>query len=474
MKRAILLFVTLAIAGVALAQSTAAPQGKLEGKYRIQLMNGKYVEGDVKELADGSYEVRTKQGAIVTVRKNQVKGVMPLEDTQVRKGDAPGSAGERLKTYRREISKEEIESVLAGITAEYEEGVVPGMGGLAAELPLNEAGLAEMKRLVGADAKVLLRPHFVMVYTASDDSARALGSRLESVWRNNMKFMKILGLKPVPPEHKLEVIYFGTYKEFEAYSLNEATALPPGVLGYYSHLSNRSHFFDLWDMPMFQGVKEMLKEPRLPYDRRQIFRNWINRWVEFHNLEVIQHEAGHHIHFNTGVFQRRGEDGGSAPTWLVEGTTMLFEVPPPTSGRGGSGLGDRNDARLNELREHFPKFTASEFKHFVLNNMAWYQGYNYPRGWAIVYYLYTKHRKGFGDYIRRIYEREPGEELSYTELEKEFEDCFGQVNDKWIADFYKFLDSLPVRPSRLPPDLSAGPPSGGRGGSSGRSGRPPG
>ncbi len=468
MKRTICLFVTLAIVGFALAQSTVVPQGKLEGKYRIQLMNGRYVEGDVQELADGSYEVRTKQGAIVTVRKNQVRGVIPLEDTQVRRGDAPGAGGERLRTYRREITPQEIESILAGITAEYEESGVLGMSGLAAELPLNEAGLAEMKRLVGADAKVLLRPHFVMVYTASDDSARALGSRLESVWRNNMKFMKMLGLKPVVPEYKLEVIFFGTYKEFEAYSLNEATPLPPGVLGYYSHLSNRSHFFDLWDMPMFQGVKEALKDPKLPYERRQTLRNWINRWVEFHNLMVIQHEAGHHIHFNTGVFQRRGEDGGSAPTWLVEGATMLFEVPPPTSGRGGSGLGDRNDARLDEFRRLYPKWTPSELKHFVLNNMAWYQGYNYPRGWAVVYYLYTKHRKGLGEYIRRIYEREPGEEPGYTELEKEFEDIFGRIDDKWVADFYKFLDSLPVRPSRLPPDLSEGPPN------AGRSSRPPG
>ncbi|HQL53666.1 MAG TPA: hypothetical protein PLQ87_03090, partial [Phycisphaerae bacterium] len=53
------------LAAVVLATQVVAPaRAEIEGRYRIELMNGKYVEGDVKELPDGSYEVKTKHGVV--------------------------------------------------------------------------------------------------------------------------------------------------------------------------------------------------------------------------------------------------------------------------------------------------------------------------------------------------------------------------------------------------------------------------
>lgn len=468
--------VVLTVAFVLVTQAVPQASAGIEGRYRITLMDKKTViEGDVKELPDGSYEVKTKHGAIMTLKKNQVLDMKLLEaaepkaETTVKNGATPAPAERIVSATRRTIEDAEVDEVLSGVVATPDDSAGLARDEMMQDLPVDEDALAEMKHAAGADAKVLLRPHFMMVYTSTDDSARKLGARLESIWKWNVQYLRLLNVPAHRPEHKLEIYYFGTYKEFQAYSANEGIPLGGNELGYYKHDINRSHFFDLLDWPVLAEAQKRLKDPSTPWERRQYFLNYINRFVEFENCAVIQHEAGHHIHFNTGLFQRRGTEGGSAPTWLVEGTTQLFEVPPPSSGSGGASLGELNDAKLNEFRKMYAKWTAPELKSFVLNNAEWYQGYHYPQGWALVYYMWKTHRTGLGQYVRLLQARE-GTEPSITDMEKEFEDCFGRVDDKWVEAFYKFMDGLQLRKSRLPPgeDDTAPPPPDGQSSGGGR------
>ena len=443
------------------ASVAARAADEIKGRYRIYLMSGRSVAGDVTQLENGAYEVKNKYGMIITIRKNQVKAIVPLEEDRLeqRRTPSPGERKDIDSLLRRSISDEEIEELLAGIEAEVDESVVGiSHDDLMVELPLNQEDVDEMVRQAGGKdkAKVLIRPHFVMVYTGTSESAQALGSRLEVIWKWNAKFLSMLNVPAKRPEYKMEVYYFGTHKEFIDYSLNQGTQLPSGVLGYYTSEVNRSHFFDLWTWAQFEGIRRELENKNTSPARRRHLRNYINRWVESNNLEVIQHETGHHLHFNTGVFTQRGPEGGLAPTWLVEGATMMFEVPPSTTGRGGASLGDRNDSRLHEFRQHFPRrMEPGELKQFIIDNSVWMNGqYDYPRGWAVVYYLWMEHREGLGEYVRKIHEREElGEDYTRTAREEDFESCFGRLDDDWIEKFYTFIDGLQVRRSRLPPEL---------------------
>ncbi|MCK4341955.1 MAG: DUF1570 domain-containing protein [Phycisphaerae bacterium] len=457
MKRTLGILAVVAVS-VSVVCMVSAAEEETQGRYRVYMMDGKTVEGEVTQMEDGSYEIKTKYGIVVVVKKGEVKGMVPLEETaQPRIVISPGERAENRSLLRRQITDEEIEEILVGIEAEIGD-VGVDIEDLRAPLPTDWEAVEEMKRLAMGgerEPKVLERPHFVMVYTATDESARKLGARLESVWRWNSKLIKRLDLKAERPEYKLEIYYFDTHEEFINYSFNEGIQLPSGALGYYSHLINRSHFFDLMNWQQLEGRKRRAKDPRTPPRERRRLRNENRAWVEHNNQEVIQHEAGHHIHFNTGVFIPRVRTGGTAPTWLVEGATMQFEVPPAATGRGGAGLGELNDSRLYEFRRHFPyKMQPAELKQFLLDNRVWMNGqYDYPRGWAVFYYLWRQHRDGLGKYIRMINDRPPGEEPSFTEREKEFEDCFGRVDEKWMDDFYEFLEGLTIRPSRLPPPL---------------------
>jgi hypothetical protein len=71
----------------------------------------------------------------------------------------------------------------------------------------------------------------------------------------------------------------------------------------------------------------------------------------------------------------------------------------------------------------------------------------------MVYYLYTKKRPLYAKYLQTVFGRDENTRMTNTEREKEFEDLFGRVDDKWVEEFNKFLDGLQVKKSVLPPDL---------------------
>jgi len=455
--------------------SAAPTSAQVQGQYRIELMNGRYVEGEVQEQPDGSYQVKTKHGVTVTVKRNEVRSLRALGEARapsITPANAPagtprGAVAEATAGLRRPISAEEIEELLEGITANPDESLVGvDRGDMMSALPLDEDSLLEMMRDAGIPRQegvpfegethpgVLVKDHFVMVYTSSKESARALGSRLEAVWRWNVKFMNMMGLPARRPEHKLEIYYFATWDEFDRYSRNKGRELPPGVLGYYAPDINRSHFFDLSSMPGLKDYLERLKDPQTPWREKQRATNVINRLVEQQNIETIQHETGHHIHFNIGLFPRDGlTREASVPVWLVEGTTMLFEVPPS---KAGAGLGVLNHSRLFNLRQRFGfrPLDPQRWKLFLTDNSEWFTSEwtvadSYQLGWAMVYYLWREHRQGYAKYLRKVFGRE--EALSRTEWEAELVECFGPLNEKWFEKFYAFLDSLELKPSLTSP-----------------------
>lgn len=459
--------VSILAAGLAvglLAQAVSlAGTGRLEGEYRIHMMNGNSVAGHVTEREDGAYEVKLKNGGVVIIRKYQVKGIEALRPGG-RRVDGSLGGGDRHPGLRVYITDEEIEEILAGIDAVVDEDMIGAKAeDLMAPLPLDEESVREMVRLIGLSWEegkpieeqggVLLRPHFAMVYTSDRDSAIRLARRLEAVWKWNVRFMNSLGLPARRPDSKLEIYYFASQKEFLDFTRRMSGRASPGTLGYYQPKSNRSHFFDMSTYGGLKKYRETLTRPGTPMRERRRARNTIDRWVEYQNVTVIQHETGHHIHFNIGLFPRNGlERESSIPVWLVEGTTMMFEVPP--SKYGGS-LGTLNDSRLNEFKKMMAgrRPDAAWWKLFLIDNGIWYSGYYYPYGWAMVYYLWKEHHDGYAQYMQEVFGREPDFRMTNTQREAEFEKFFGRVDDDWIKDFYKFIDSLHVRPSSLPPEL---------------------
>jgi virulence-associated protein VagC len=176
----------------------------------------------------------------------------------------------------------------------------------------------------------------------------------------------------------------------------------------------------------------------------------IKRWVDAYNMEVLQHEAGHHIDFNIGFFPQRAD----VPRWLPEGLTMQFEVGPSQL---GASFGKINYNRLNELRQQYgPQLqTLPMLRDFMLHQAVWFQGYNYPLGWALVYYLIKNYPEELPDFMQIVAQREDdrGVLVPLTEKLEQMEDLFGKIDEEWTQRFKDFISDIPMRQSELTPRL---------------------
>lgn len=449
----------LVLAAGVLVATSAGDETKIKGRYRIYLLNGNSLEGDVTQLADGSYQVENvngKKGVTATVRRNQVARVVPIEEEKAEPAPAPDAPGGSLKHApgrRRPIADTEIQEILEGVKAEVDpEALGVKIADLSAPLPKDDDSAKDMHRLANSD-KEWITDHFLMVYTGPDKEARSLGSRLESVWRWNVKFIQMLQLPARRPEHKLEVFFFDKYEDFRSYSLAQGDDVSGGVLGYYRPDWNRSHFFNMETYPYVVARLEALKGQRGPEVAR--VRANVQGWIDYENVSVIQHEAGHHIHFNIGLFPRATlSSDNPCPRWLVEGTTMLFEFPQNVA---GAGIGTINHGRLSEIKEMIKgqKPGTQWWKNFIINDGVFFSmgGAGYPPAWSLVNYLWHEHRDGYAKYLHRMFGREPDFRMSQGEKLTEFEDCFGTLDDKWIERFHKYLDNLRVDTRFIPPRL---------------------
>lgn len=433
------------VAAVLLAAPALAD--KFSGPGRVLRMNGQVLEGDVTETDDG-YQVKTDFGITVTLRRSEVLKVLPLEKKAAAGGPTPVavdlSAGGRSGLPA--VSDKEIEEILGSATvyeslreiAELDEDPM-------AELPLNEASLAEMKRIAGSD-DTILRPHFVFVYSGDKEPALKLAARLEQVYEWNIRFMQMTGVPIRRPEYKLEIFFYGTLDEFMAYGTTVGFDAS-SALGFYMRTNNRSAFYNQEYSPEVAHWRAELEAEGTDWRRKQYLRNKIATRQEWTTLKTVQHEAAHHIHFNIGLFPKRGD----VPQWLVEGMATMFELPP---GTGGGSLGAINHFRLWYYRRLFGREGQGlpDMREFLASNNLW-QGFpSYSIGWALCNYLWREHRPEFAQYMQRIAQRNPDEPVRMSERMQEFEEIFGKVDEEWVKRFKDYTANLHLKKSAIMED----------------------
>ncbi|TWT46030.1 hypothetical protein RAS1_24690 [Phycisphaerae bacterium RAS1] len=452
--KALTLALLAAVAICSIAVTVRADE--LEGRYRIVLLDGRVHEGTVTDTGD-AYQIKNK-GITVTIKKNQVSKLELLPAD----GQAAAAKRETAKessTGRSplDVSDDEIESIIGGLEIDEDE-LSAAVIDPAEALPTDEPRLAEMMRLAGPKAKTLLTDHFVFAYSSDKETAVRMAAKLEGVYRWVLRFEEILEIPKQRPDSRLEIFFFGTYDEFQAYADNDG-GMPMGVLGFYYRDKHRSAFFDMHTWPPIARLLEQTKNPSIPYTERSRVANLVRRWSHHHNLEVVQHEAAHHIHFSAGVYNRRG----LPPRWAVEGLATMFETPPNKS---GGSLGAINHPRLFEFRRIYgPKGeNIPDMKRFLIDDRMWQGGPSYCLGWAINQYLWKKHRAGYAKWMQSLAADEDvmsfegggklqGAETDLTPKLKRFEDIFGVVDEKWEKDFKDYIASIQLLRSELPPEL---------------------
>lgn len=418
-----------------------------EGRYKVYRVSGPPVTGFVRKLPN-AYEVEVRAGITMKIPVTQVRKLEPLDEVATETIELTALGG---------VSDEDIQSILG--SGEIELSAVDGREHVDLESPLtlDRDSLQEMMsaaRTAGRQAQYYPTDHFVFVYTSDEAKVRALAARLEPIYEWCAKYVAQLEIPVERPEHKLEIFFFGHFDEFLAYRTLKGQS-GHNVLGNYFPDEHRSAFFDVETFWTIERDLKRAEDKSLPIQERRRIRNEALRKAEALNLEVVQHEAAHHIHFGFGIFPRVGE----WIPWTVEGLATMFEVPPSEA---GASLGAINHARLGEFRRAYgekgERATWEYVRGVILGQND--DGYlsRYVMGWAMHHYLYFKQRDKYAKYMQALADRAyrwtthfggliTGQDTDATARQAEFETIFGEINEAWVKSFLEHIASLRYRPS---------------------------
>ncbi|MBL8880401.1 MAG: hypothetical protein JNG88_14910, partial [Phycisphaerales bacterium] len=241
----------------AIFATTSSLSAQVSGRCKIVRNNDTVLVGEVSE-EDGMYKVKDDKGIVYRLKKNDVKSITPIETVNNEPGDVAknGKAPPKSENDTSGLSEDEINKLLGEADEELDKDADEA-GEAMPELPINQTSVDEMMRIAGRNAQLHATPHFALVYTSDKKLARQLASRLESTYRMCHQMMKNLEVPVKKPDYKLEIYFFGTFKEYESYgSINVPGGLPQGALGFYMRPTNRSAFFDLNETPELQQIRE--------------------------------------------------------------------------------------------------------------------------------------------------------------------------------------------------------------------------
>lgn len=237
--------------------------------------------------------------------------------------------------------------------------------------------------------------------------------RFENLYRSFVHYFSVRGFKLKTPEFPLVAIVLPDHKSFQHYAMADGRQLPPGVLGYYSPVSNRIALYDTAESA-----------------------DWTL------NAETIIHEATHQTAFNTGIHSRFADQ----PRWAVEGLAMLFEAPGVWDSRNHPGQKERLNRRQLEAFRQFvrggrPKDSLAQLissdKRFEQHPLD-----AYAEAWAFSFFLIESHPRKYADYLQRLAAIPAFSDRTSAQRLSDFTAVFGSNFALLDAQFLRFVNEL--------------------------------
>ncbi len=245
--------------------------------------------------------------------------------------------------------------------------------------------------------------------------------RFEQLYRAFSHHFSVRGLQIAHPEFPLVAVAFGSREQFVQYAQSLGIKLPPGVVGFYSMLTNRILLYDVT-----AGNES---------------HTHLNK-----NVATILHEATHQIAFNSGVHSRLA----SPPRWLAEGLAMMFEAPGIWDPVHHPQLADRvNWSRFSaylrlsrSARQSHPPIPLEQLitdsdELFAANPEA-----AYAESWAFSFFLSEKEPTRYVKYLALTATRRPFRRYRPADQRREFASVFGTNLPLLEARFVRFTQEL--------------------------------
>jgi hypothetical protein len=256
--------------------------------------------------------------------------------------------------------------------------------------------------------------HYLVVHPTGKRDQWA--PRFEELFRSFQQYFAARGWQLSEPRFPLVAVIYPRQVDFWQAAAREGYEPNPGLLGYYSPLSNRIVMFDAaGSHPGFD-------------------------WTT--NSATIVHEAAHQTAFNTGVHQRFGE----SPRWLVEGLGTMFEARGVWQSRTYQSQSDRiNRDRLNawqtRIKSRRPSDTLAQLvssdRLFGSDSLA-----AYAEAWALSFYLIETSPKKYFELLAKAANRPAFAEYTAAKRLEDFTSVFGSDFAMLDARLQRFMSGL--------------------------------
>ncbi|HWC88996.1 MAG TPA: DUF1570 domain-containing protein, partial [Pirellulales bacterium] len=225
--------------------------------------------------------------------------------------------------------------------------------------------------------------------------------RFEELYRSFVHYFAVRGLKLKEPDFPLVAIVWPSKQEFTAYARSQGVDVPPGLLGFYSPVTNRIMLYDSSDGKRSSGA-----------------------WQQ--DASTIIHEATHQTAFNTNVHSRFAQP----PRWLAEGLGMLFEARGVYDSAHYPNASDRvNRDRLASFKQYVAIGRQSGAFLNILESdrmFATDPALAYAEAWALTYFLSETQPKNYNAYLAKTAARQYFASYTAAERLSDFKAAFGK------------------------------------------------
>jgi hypothetical protein len=276
--------------------------------------------------------------------------------------------------------------------------------------------LERLRAEFGDQYQVTRTENFLVVHPWRTDNRWA--STFESMYKQFVHYSEVRGCSIRKPEFALMAIVFKTRKEFEIYSIKNATPINGQIVGYYSLESNRIVTYD-------QDIKK---------SKNDIVDN-----------STVIHEAAHLAAFNTGVHSRFAPP----PKWASEGLAVMFEAPGVHFSSKYSDQKDRiNRARLYDLKSLIAANKHQGKIEELVNSDDLFMkdpSLAYSLAWGLTFFFAETQSRDYFAYLRDTAGRKPFSAYSSLQRKQEFTRKFGGNFELLEKRLERFVDQLKLQ-----------------------------
>lgn len=284
----------------------------------------------------------------------------------------------------------------------------------------------QLQREFGSQFEIKATAHYLVC--ARPGHAERYAELFEQLYREFYVYLSTRNFSVKQPEFPLVAVVFPSREEFQAYANADLASQPPGLLGYYSCLTNRVALYDTGTSHQTGSGSRATsrKKPELPEELQK----------------TILHEATHQVAFNLGLHSRIGP----APRWVTEGLALVFEHPDARTALKTSAA----KHRLN--RERYFWFAgyqqasrpAQALTAFVERDALFLQQplNAYSEAWALSFFLMETRPTAYTSYLKLLADRAPLKPYSAAERLTDFRHCFGEDLQQLEVEYLRFIKRL--------------------------------